>query len=235
MAIKIAVIDDLEFERETLKSYLARMEVDCKQSFNVKYYTCSEEVLADTESKFDIMIFDIDMPGMNGMDAAREIRKRDVNVVIMFVTKVAQYAINGYEVGAVDYVLKPLSYYDFQMKINRALHKVSSNKDSSVVVDSLDGVCSLKISDIVYVEVMLHYVIYHTKSGEFRCRNSMKDVEKELYTHNFRRTHKSYLVNLKYVKMIKTLEIEMEDGVLLPISRKWKNEFMQDYITYIKG
>ena len=235
MAIQIAVIDDLKSERETLKSYLERMELEGKQSFSIKYYTCSEEVLADTDSKFDIMIFDIDMPGMNGMDAAREIRKRDNNVVIMFVTNVAQYAINGYEVGAVDYVLKPLSYYDFVMKINRALHKASSNKDSSIVVDSLDGVCSLKISDIVYVEVMLHYVIYHTKSGEYRSRSSMKDVERELYTHNFRRCHKSYLVNLKYVKMIKTLEIEIESGTILPISRKWKNDFMQEYITYIKG
>ena len=235
MAIQIAVIDDLKSERETLKSYLERMELEGKQSFSIKYYTCSEEVLADTDSKFDIMIFDIDMPGMNGMDAAREIRKRDNTVVIMFVTNVAQYAINGYEVGAVDYVLKPLSYYDFVMKINRALHKASSNKDSSIVVDSLDGVCSLKISDIVYVEVMLHYVIYHTKSGEYRSRSSMKDVERELYTHNFRRCHKSYLVNLKYVKMIKTLEIEIESGTILPISRKWKNDFMQEYITYIKG
>lgn len=235
MAIKVAVIDDLESERETLKTYLARMENDGKQSFNVKYYTCSEEVLADTDSKFDIMIFDIDMPGINGMDAAREIRKRDNNVVIMFVTNVAQYAINGYEVGAVDYVLKPISYYDFVMKINRALYKVSQNKDSSIVVDSLDGVCSLKISDIIYVEVMLHYIIYHTKTGECRSRSSMKDVEKELYAHNFRRCHKSFLVNLKYVKMIKTLEIEMKGGAVLPISRKWKNDFMQEYITYIKG
>lgn len=235
MAIKVAVIDDLESERETLKSYLARMETDGKQSFSVKYYTCSEEVLDNTENKFDIMIFDIDMPGMNGMDAAREIRKRDNNVVIMFVTNVAQYAINGYEVNAVDYVLKPLSYYDFVMKINRAINKVSLNKDSSIVVDSLDGVCSLKISEIVYVEVMLHYVIYHTKSGDYRSRGSMKDVEKELYLHSFRRCHKSYLVNLKYVKMIKTLEIEIDGGTILPISRKWKNDFMQEYITYIKG
>ena len=235
MAIKIAVIDDQMTERETMKSYLTRMGNEEKQSFSVKYYTCSEEVLEDIEAKFDIMIFDIDMPGMNGMDAAREIRKRDKSVVIMFVTNVAQYAINGYEVDAVDYVLKPLSYYDFVMKINRALHKVSSNKDSSIVVDSLEGVCSLKVSEIVYVEVMLHYVIYHTKNGEYRSRSSMKDVEKELFTHSFRRCHKSYLVNLKYVKMIKTLEIEIEGDTVLPISRKWKNSFMQDYISYIKG
>ena len=235
MAINVAVIDDLASERETLKSYLARMELEGKQSFSVKYYTCSEEVLDDTENKFDIMIFDIDMPGMNGMDAAREIRRRDNNVAIMFVTNVAQYAINGYEVDAVDYVLKPISYYDFVMKINRAINKVAIKKDSSIVVDSLDGVCSLRISEIIYVEVMLHYVIYHTKSGDFRSRASMKDVEKELFLHGFRRCHKSYLVNLKYVKMIKTLEIEIDGGTIIPISRKWKNEFMQEYITYIKG
>lgn len=235
MSVKVAVVDDSEFERNTLKEYLNRLQEEGKQTFSIKFFTCSEEVLNYTESKFDLMIFDIDMPGMNGMDAAREIRKRDGNVVIMFVTNVAQYAINGYEVGAVDYVLKPLSYYDFVMKMNKALYKVSQNNDSSIVIETLDGVCSVSVAEILYVEVMLHYIIYHTATSEYRSRSSMKDVEKELYTHNFRRCHKSFLVNLHHVKLIRNVEIEMSDNSLLPVSRKYKNDFMQEYVSYIKG
>ena len=235
MSVRVAVIDDVSSERNTMCEYLKRMEADGKQSFAVSCFTCSEEILAEPTGKFDLMIFDIDMPGLNGMEAAKRIRENDRQVVIMFVTNVAQYAINGYEVDAVDYVLKPLSYFDFVMKMNRALNKIAQNEDVNMVVDTVDGVCSVSMAHIVYAEVMLHYVIYHTDQGELRSRNSMKDLEKDLFAHGFRRCHKSFLVNLRHVKIIRTAEVEMDDGSVIPISRKYKNDFMQDYVVFVKG
>ncbi|MBO4989977.1 MAG: response regulator transcription factor [Clostridia bacterium] len=234
MAIKIAVIDDMHSEREILKEYLNRMQEEQKQSFAVDFYTNAEEVLS-VKKRYDIMIFDIDMPGMNGMEAAKSIRAHDKRVVIMFVTNVAQYAINGYEVDAVDYVLKPISYYDFVMKMKRALYRVSQKSDVSILIETLDGTLSLYVSDIIYVEVMLHYVIYHTEREEYRSRSSMKEVEKELYVYNFRKCHKSMLVNLAHVKTLKSAEVELSTGINLPLSRTQKTEFMQDYISYVKG
>lgn len=234
MAIKVAVIDDMESERKTLEDYLRRMEEEEKQSFSVDYYCCSEDVFS-ANKRYDVMIFDIDMPGMNGMEAAKLIRVHDKRVVIMFVTNVAQYAINGYEVDAVDYVLKPIAYYDFVLKMKKALYRVSQKNDSSIIIETLDGTMSLYVSDILYVEVMLHYIVYHTTKDEFRVRGSMKDVERELYVYNFRKCHKSMLVNLAHVKTVKTSDVELTTGVLLPLSRTQKTEFMQEYISYIKG
>lgn len=235
MAVNIAVIDDSEAERNNLGGFLARMQEEEGRSFSVSFYDSAESFFADEEAVFDILIFDIDMPGMNGMDAARLVRKNNANVVILFVTNVAQYAINGYEVDAVDYVLKPVSYYDFVLKINKALHRVSLNEDSTVAIDTAEGIYTVPVSDITYIEVMLHYIIYHTPDSQYRSRSSMKDVERDLCVRNFRRCHKSFLVNLKHVKIVKPLEIELDDGSVVPLSRKYKNQFLSDYISYIKG
>lgn len=235
MSVRVAVVDDVLNERNTLCEYLGRIENEGKHSFVVSCYKCSEDFLAEPSGRFDLVIFDIDMPGKNGMEAARELRNNDNQVVIMFVTNVAQYAINGYEVDAVDYVLKPLSYFDFVMKINRALNKIAKNQDASMLLDTVDGVCSVNMSQIVYVEVMLHYIIYHMQDGQLRSRNSMKDAEKSLFAHNFRRCHKSFLVNLKHVSIIRAAEVKMDDESIVPISRKYKNAFMQDYVAFVKG
>ena len=234
MAIQIAVIDDLKSERETLKSYLERMELEGKQSFSIKYYTCSEEVLADTDSKFDIMIFDIDMPGMNGMDAAREIRKRDNNVVIMFVTNVAQYAINGYEVGAVDYVLKPLSYQDFALKMQKASRYVQRNRDAIISLRTTDGVVSVQISEILYVESALHYLMYHTTRGGWKVRGSIAQADKELMPFRFARCNSGILVNLRHVQAIEKEDV-LIGGQRLKISRGKRLEFMNAFTRYLGG
>ena len=235
MALSIAIVDDLASEREILKNYLERLQAEKNQKFEIDFFTSSEEIISSVK-KYNLIFFDVDMPGLNGIEGAKIIRESDEDAVIIFVTNVAQYAINGYEVNALDYVLKPVSYFDFALKMNKAMRKISTQKlDKTIVVDSLEGIKSIKVSQIFYVEVMLHYVIYHTKDGDFKTRGKISDVEKELYAYNFRRCHKSFCVNMRYIKLLKSTEVEMADGQILPIGRERKNEFVNDYISYVKG
>ena len=101
------------------------------------------------------------MPGTNGMDAARKIREKDSRVTILFVTNMAQYAINGYEVEAVDYIIKPIGYYDFSMKFQRAVQKAAQKRPEKLVLATTEGTVQVNVSDIQYIEASAHYQIYH--------------------------------------------------------------------------
>ncbi|MBP5216805.1 MAG: response regulator transcription factor [Bacilli bacterium] len=235
MNIRIAIVDDMPEERERLLSCLQQMEKEGGHHFSLREYCSGEEILQDDSRAYDIIIFDIDMPGINGMDAARELRKRGSEVVIIFVTKISQYAINGYEVDAVDYVLKPISYFDFAMKMQRAINKSLSSKGVEIIIDSTSGVKHLNTSDLLCVETMLHYVYYRTSEESIKARKSMKQVEEDLSPRAFARCHKSFLVNLRHVKAIRTDEVELSDGSKLPMSRRYSVPFMQEFISFVKG
>ena len=135
----IGIIDDEAQERQRLRGYLEQFGGECSRSFQIREFPSGDHLLADYRPLYDILIFDIDMPGLSGMETARRVRATDPDVVILFVTNIAQYAINGYEVEAVDYIIKPIGYYDFTMKFRRALAKAEKRGGNSIMLDTVEG------------------------------------------------------------------------------------------------
>lgn len=119
------------------------------------------------------------MPGSDGLTAAREIRNRDDAVAIIFITNMAQYAIHGYEVNAIDFMIKPVGYFNFAQKLGKAMRFLQRRCQRTVLLTGEDGVIRLAASDIRYVEKDRDNLIYHTRQGTFRKRGTMK-AEKEL-------------------------------------------------------
>ena len=158
----------------------------------------------------------------------------DGNVVIMFITNMAQYAIHGYEVEAVDYVLKPLSYADFAMKVQKALRYIARNEDANVKLCTKDGMVHLAVSDIYYIEVRSHYLIYHTTREEYMVRGVMKETEEQFAKYHFARCSHGYLINLKYVQSVNG-NIVTVAGEEIALSRSKKNDFMEAFARYIGG
>ncbi len=156
--MRIALIDDAAEIRTQLSEYIRRFEKENDMQLETLQFSSGDALLKDYRPIYDLLVFDIDMPGTNGMDTARQVRRMDENVVILFITNIAQYAINGYEVEAVDYVLKPISYFDFSMKLKRALRKIKKKQESRLVLDTIEGPVQLDASDIRYVEVLDHMV-----------------------------------------------------------------------------
>ena len=183
--MRIAVVDDEQTMREQLAEYIRRFSGETDHSFEISLFSSADALLQDYRPEYDIIIFDIDMPGTNGLDAARKIRETDGRVTILFVTNMVQYAINGYEVDAVDYVIKPIGYYDFSMKLQKALRRRNRQQDEQLVIDSTEGLLRLPVADILYVEVMGHYLVYHTQERAVRARGSLKDSETLLLRHHF--------------------------------------------------
>ena len=164
---RIAIVDDDREFVEELKNYLDQYAKEEEQEFEISAFYDGAEILENYASKYDLILLDIEMPKVNGMDAAEKIREVDENVVLMFITNMAQYAIHGYSVGALDFVMKPITYYTFSMKIKRALKRVQKKAMGAVLLNLSDGVKKLEVSQIYYVEVQNRMLHYHTEEGEF--------------------------------------------------------------------
>ncbi len=232
--MRITIIDDEAEERNKLHQYIERFGREQGQTFEISEYTSGSELLAQYRPVHDILIFDIDMPGISGMEAARAVRKIDEKAAILFVTNIAQYAINGYEVDAVDYIIKPIGYYDFSMRLKKALRWVQRAPERQIVVETVSGVMKLRVSDIYFLESQGHYVTYHTKNGDFRVRGKLKDHEDELKSDHFRRTHKSFVINLMYLDNVLNTDVVVA-GQQVPLGRAHRDAVISDFMRYIRG
>ena len=184
--------------------------------------------------KFDVILLDISMPVLNGMEVAKRLRAIDSDVVLLFVTNLAQYAIRGYEVRAFDYILKPIHYFPFSQRLSRAVGRVKSKTKNYLVLNAREGMQKLDVNTIFYVESRDHDLIFHTESGIFTLGGTMKDVEQRLQPYSFFRCNKGYLVSLRHVDSVQD-GCALVHGQKLLISRTRKNEFMEALINYVGG
>ena len=176
---------------------------------------------------------DIMMPALNGMDAARLLREKDEKVMIIFVTNMQQYAIQGYEVGAFDFIVKPITYPELKLKFTRALGKLQPIS-SSILIRSESGLVRLMPQDIAYVEVRKHHCIYHTRNGEYRQYQTLKSAESQLLSHGFARCNNYLLVNLAYVTRVEDMTVFV-NGDALQISHPRKKEFTAQVEAHFGG
>lgn len=230
--MRIAIVDDEQAMRKQLAEYIKKYADEQQLQLDTCSLPSGDALLQSEDRAFDIIIFDIDMPGTSGLDTARKIRETDENVVILFVTNIAQYAINGYEVDAVDYIIKPVGYYDFAMKFQKAVRRAGRTQSNRIVIDTVNGPVGLSTDSIQYVEVMAHYVIYHTAEQTYRVRGSMKEHEDALRPYHFARCHKSYLINLKHLKSISASDVIVDD-LSIPLGRAYKDDLLYDYMKYL--
>lgn len=165
--------------------------------------------------------------------AARALRVVDPRAAIVFVTNIASFAVSGYEVDALAYLLKPISYPAFALAMNKALRAASLRQARSYVIQTADGIARFPVSQILYVEVVRHSLFFHTTQGTYRRRGSLREVEKDLRGMHFCRCHNAYLVNLEHVSSVSGNDVTVGADVL-PVSRQRKQEFM-DALTLCLG
>ena len=146
--IRIAIVEDEESYISVLKEYLERYKKESGEQIEVTVYHDGDEIAAFYRAQFDIILMDIEMKFIDGMTAAEEIRKVDSSVSIIFITNAPQYAIRGYEVGALDYILKPVSYFTFSQKLGRAVSKLKKRSRKWITIPVKGGVM-LRVRDII--------------------------------------------------------------------------------------
>ena len=231
--LRAAIVEDEPAYAQLLESYFHRWCADRGISGSVSVFSDPVLFLDPYRAEYQLVLMDIQMPHMNGMEAAKRLHRLDANVLLIFVTSLAQYAIQGYEVRAFDYVLKPLSYPDFVMKMSRVQHQLRlSENEPETIISDLSGKVRLSLRDILYIESQGHHLIYHMLSGKtYTVYARMSDAEKQYAASHFARCNSCYLVNLRYVRRIKGYTVFLE-GAELQISQLRKKVLLQAFLSY---
>lgn len=232
--IQIAIVEDDAQERVRLKTYLNKFAEQENVQLSVSEYASGWAFLEGYHPKFDIVLMDIEMPGMDGMETARNLRKIDGKVILIFVTNLAQYAVSGYEVDALDFIVKPVNPQSFVMKMRRAITRTTKKTEDMIQVRTDRENTYLMVSAIKYLEVSGHYVIYHTTGGDLSEYTTMKEAMRKIEKPFFARCNQSYLVNLRYVTAVKK-DTVIVDGDELTISRPQKKKFLMAFSEFLGG
>ena len=232
--VSIAIVEDNEKERAYIRSCLDEISKQEEIPLHVEEFSSGTAFLGNYQPVYDIVLMDIEMPVMNGMETARILRKIDETVLLLFVTNMSQYAVQGYDVDALDFIVKPINPYSFAIKLKRAIARTVKRADDVIPIHTEGEVVAVKISAIRYLEVAGHYVIYHTVTGEYSEYNTLKNVEKKINKPHFVRCNRCYLVNLRYVTAIKKDVVHLGKEELL-ISRPQKKLFVESYVEYLGG
>lgn len=230
----VAVAEDEEQFRNQLQQYLERYGKEHSIAIKVDYFSNGKEIAEHYRPVYDIVLMDIRMPDMDGMQAAEIIRKQDTHVVLVFITNLTQYAIKGYEVGALDYILKPVDYEMFSLKFARVLNRAESRKGGSITLTFPGGIKRIVTRDIYYVEIQNHMLHYHTGEGEIVFRGTMQEAETLLKPYGFAKCNHWYLVNLQHVWEINQNKV-IVTGTELEISRRNRATFLAEVARYLGG
>lgn len=233
--MKIIILEDEKQVAEKIESLIKTYFDNRNKQVEITWFSDAFSLLENYSSDVSVLFMDIQMKMMSGMEAAQKIRKIDPYVLIVFVTNLAQYAVEGYSVNAFDFILKPVDYAGFEMKLNRIVHELEHRSvDKFINLKLKNGIIRLAISDISYIEVSGHDVIYHTKDEEYICRQTLKNVAKELESDYFVLCSNSCLVNLAYVKKVYK-SIILTTGEELFISQGKRKQFMMELAKYMGG
>ncbi len=235
---RIAIVDDDLLALEQLREKIERYAVQNKLDVTVDSFSHGKTFLkAQAETAYDMVFLDIDLPEMNGIRVAKHIRKTNDSMLIVFCTNLEQYAVEGYTVYALGYLLKPIKDYSFNLVMGKAQKSLASTFPDRIFVKTQSGQMQVLLKDLVYIEVMRHDLFFHslTESGKeeiVRARGTMREVSELLNDAHFSRCNVSYLVNLRKVLSITTNTVEVPGASLL-MSRTYKKSFTDDFMKYL--
>lgn len=232
---KIAIVENEQPAIDQIEAHLNRYAKENELFFKIETFKDGKDFLEDYKSFYDVIFMDVDMPEVNGFKAAKKLRQIDTNVILVFVTNLSRYAIKGYEYGAMDYILKPLEYSSFALKLNRIVTACERNKiNKTVWLQTSPNRVSVEINSILYVEVIKHKIIYHTQKGDYVAYGTMKKAEEVLTDDCFVRCNSCYLVNLQHVKEISGFTVVVGEDSLV-ISHPRKKSFIEALHRYYAG
>lgn len=230
--VRISIVEDEDETAKRTEEYLYRYASEHGKEISVARFSDAESFIENYTVDCDVVFMDIELPGIDGMTAAEALRKKDKNIVVIFVTNLAQYAVGGYHVRAFDFIVKPVSYYTFALKMKGLFEYLKNVRKVTVLVSSRQGKKVISVADLIYVEVNKHNILYHTVSETIACSGTMKSVYEQLKDLPFAFCNQSYLVNLRFVEGVGGNTLFLKDEQL-QISAPKRKEFLSELTRYV--
>lgn len=231
---KVGIVDDDVRSREVVLRHLREFEKQHEIALTVHAYSDGDEFTKSFRPDYDVLFLDVQMPGMNGFDVARAVRERDEQVNIVFLTQHGELALRGYEVGALNYLVKPVPYFAFSQDLARSIAQRRKNAGRSILVATTTGAVRVEGSEIVYVESNKHRITIRTHDEPVTFSGTLNAVESEL-GEQFFRINSCYLVNLRHVRSMEGYSCTVSGGEVLRISRARRRPFLDALARYVDG
>ena len=236
MAWKVYICDDEESVCSSISGYLDKLQSEAGEAFQVRIFHSGEALLYGMTEEPDVVLLDIRMQGMNGMDAAHELRARGKRTALVFITTMTQYAIEGYQVHAFGFLRKPLEYSAFKRVMEDLLVHLRRAQGSTWEVRNGADSRVLSTNDILCLEVYGHSVTVKLCDGSsLPCTVTLKKAQEQLEKMGFFRCHKSYILNLGKVQQIDVETVTLSGGLVIPLSRHRRKEFLSAFARYREG
>ena len=233
MKLKIAICDDDTSQRGFLKEIVTSWAGKCRHPIELKEYANAKSFLFDYEEEkdFDILLLDVEMPEISGIELAKIVRRENTSVQIIFVTGFYEYFSDGFDVSALHYLIKPADAAKLNPVLDKAVHNLRY-RQRSVLLTTGEGDIKVSLADILYVESENVYILVHTPDETYRTRMSLAKFAEQL-DETFFKVHRSFIVGLKYIKKITRTEITMSNGDTVPISRGLYDEVHGALVKYL--
>jgi len=219
MRLKLAICDDEQEHLKKMASAVRGWGQEHGYALEVSTFASAEAFLFayEEDHTYEILLLDVEMRGMSGVDLAKRLRKEGNRVEIIFTTSHFEFYGEGYEVDALHYLIKPIDDSKLKAVLDKAVERILVEPPSLII--SCNGeMVKLPESDIWYVEALLHYTVIHTGEKEYKVKENFSVFAKKL-SEDFFQTHRSYLVSLKHIKRISRGLVTLENGMELPLSR----------------
>ena len=223
--LRIAIVDDERRCADQTAEFVHRYFGGDASRYRLSFFENGLAFIEGYQAVYDIVLMDIEMPLLDGVEAAKQLRRRDAQVILIYMTRMAQYAAWGYDVDAIGFLVKPIDYYSFELKMKKAERILAKRHTVTLVVSGRGGKQVLRSDEILYVEVMGHEVVFHAAQGEFRAWGSLAEYARKLSEAHFAACSRYCLVNLEHVRAVLDHEIRVGDA-RVPLSRSKKKEFM---------
>lgn len=228
--INFAICDDDIKYIDQVSNIIEKSNINTE--YTIRTYTSGNSILDDDYS-IDILFIDIEMPGKNGIDTVKELQKKNSSLIVFFQTSYSNYIIDIFRVGTFQYIQKPIDEGNLKIDLKRAIvlyfqnhYKLSFKSENKLYI--------LDINDILYLEVIVKDIFIHTKNTTYKTTGRLYEYEQALKKYGFIKSHKSYLVNIKYIHEINNNMIKFNDkSDNIPISRKYKEEVIKSLNKYL--
>ncbi|MCF0148274.1 MAG: response regulator transcription factor [Clostridium sp.] len=230
---KIALVENEKIHMKVNRCHVEMWSKENNIPISIKEFNTPEEFIFKSFGKetFDLILLDIKFKGLSGIELAKLIRENDTEVGIIFVTSSLEYSLEGYQVNATNYLIKPINKENLYTSLNTAFNNFKMYKKiaNSILIKESENIVRLNLNDIIYCESSEHYVYMHTKKKFYKIKKKISDLEKEIKKSYFVRCHRSFIVNINFIKSICNQNVILTNDTIIPISKSKRTCFKKLY------